>query len=140
MSPEDWELVQFAYAARQKGGPSISVKNARALTWPTDTFLRKSAFYRFAGALRTFKDGKSKASKQTSQGHEAKPEESHEEKARTAWIWLEQYLADPVWPEHEKGKRKEAFAEQWKCRPWEGDRPWEKKAATKKPTKGDKRS
>lgn len=140
MSPEDWELVQFAYTSRQKGGPNISVKNARALAWPTDTFLRKSAFYRFAGALRTWKNEKTKPSKQTSQGEKAKPEPSHEEQAHTAWKWVEQYLADPVWSEHEKDKRKAAFAEQWKCRPWEGDRPWEKKAATKKPTKGDKRS
>ena len=134
MSPEDWELVQFAYASRQKSGANISVKNARALAWPTDTFLRKSAFYRFAGPLRTFKNAKTQPSKQTSQGTEPKAEESHEEKARTAWTWLEQYLADPTWSDPEKDKRKAAFAEQWKCRPWEGDRPWDKKQ--KAPTKG----
>jgi hypothetical protein len=123
MAPDDWALVQYAYTSRQKGARHISKKNARTLDWATDIWLRKQAWLRFAGyaaALPT-----------VSSEPEKKPAlalvESPEDKARTAWEFLRQYLEDD-WPEHEKQKRKDAHFKQWGTKPWETPAPPAKKA------------
>jgi hypothetical protein len=131
MSAADWELVQFAYTVRQKGASNISQKNARTLAWPTDVFLRKTAFLRFAGYLRTFKNASSEAASKA----KTEPQTSPEDLVRNAWLFLQDTLSRPKTTAEQAARMKEDFHKQWKCKPWEGEQPWEQKAAAKaKPT------
>jgi hypothetical protein len=118
MSADDWALMQFAYETKKRGTPGIGVRNARTLAWPTDTFIRKTAYLRFSSHWRAFKNASNDPAKaEAKKASEREP--THEEKQASAWAFLQAFLADPDWPEREKDKRKAHFAKQWGARPWE---------------------
>jgi len=129
MTGADWLLVQWSYESKKKGGVNISRKNARTLDWPTDVFLRKTAFHRFAGYYRTFKE----ADQQPAKPQEAPAIETREEQMLKDWHRLEAYLSSDLWSDRKKEAQRDDYEKRWGCKPWQGDRPWEK---TKKSKKG----
>jgi hypothetical protein len=121
MSADDWALLQYAYECRKRGAPGISLKNARTLVWPTDVFIRKTAYHRFSSHHRAFMNASNDPGKPVAK-KEPERAQTVEEKQASAWKFLQAFLDDPDWPKHEKDKRKADFAKQWGVKPWEAQR------------------
>jgi hypothetical protein len=119
MSADDWTLTQYAYERRLKAGPSISQKHLRTLAWPTDVFLKKTAFLRFTGHMRTFKNASIEAEKNPGKTARANPKQDALDVKKAAWDFLRAYLEDPTWSESKKDGRKAEYFKQWGEKPWE---------------------
>jgi hypothetical protein len=119
MSPEDWALVQRAYGAAASPGASISKRNRRVLSWPTDQFLRKQAYLRFVSVGRPARTAPNRASR-------PEPVETFdglEQRLQGADKFLREMLQDPEVPENKKTEARS----RWRADPQNAGRlpPWE---------------
>ena len=88
MTTEDWALVQRAYGLLHDPGASISRKNRRVLSWPTDLFLAKQGFLRFRPPARPTRTPVTRSP--------IPPEPDPLVELGKPQEWREAWLADPI--------------------------------------------
>jgi hypothetical protein len=120
MSVEDWALTQQAYGLLHTPGSSISKKNSRVLHWPTEQFLRRQAYLRFASQPRPIK---TMAIPHIAH-NPAKLAAEMEARAAERDKFLLDLLRDPDLP----AKKRHEARERWRADPQNHDRqaPWER--------------
>jgi hypothetical protein len=117
MSPEDWALVQRSFGLLRDPASSISKKNRRVLSWPTDQFLRKQAYLRFGPKERPTRTPPRQPSRPTPVSFE-----DLEQRLRASDAFYRELLNDPEVPEEKKAE----VRSRWLSEPGNANRapPW----------------